>query len=370
MTKRKIIFLLPGMDYNPTTNKAIAVGGYKVVYEYANRFAADGYDVTIAYSHTRCFGVSLWRRFYAFVGYHYRKLRNQLRGAEWFDLNPNVKKLFCYRFSPENLKLESGDVVFATAYETAVELNALNQIPNVHKCYFIQGYELWSDTEENVQKSFRFGMHNFVIAPWLQEKVENAGANATLITNGFNFEEFHLDIPIEARSRYEVVMLNHKLNHKRCVDAWAALAKVKKEVPQLHVTMFGVYPPPMDMPDWYTYYQCPTKEQLNAIYNKGAIYVAASDFEGFGLTIGEAMICGCAVACTDNGGFACMAKHGDTALLSPIYDVDALAQNIVSLIKDDELRIKISQSATEYIRKFDWGISYAKLRNEVEAIAN
>ena len=207
------------------------------------------------------------------------------------------------------------------------------------------------------------GMHNIVIAPWLKEKVEKVGATATLITNGFNFKEFTLNNPIEKRNRYEIVMLNHELEHKRCVDAWAALDIVKQKHPQLHVTMFGVFNPPVNMQSWYTYHRNPTHKELNDIYNNGAIYVAASDFEGFGLTIGEAMICGCAVACTDNGGFKCMAEDGKTALLSPIYDIEALANNISKLIEDNCLRKRIAYDGNNYIQNFSWENSYTQMKN-------
>ena len=42
MPTRRIAFLLPRSGVTP-------IGGYKVVYEYANRLAADGYEVELVY---------------------------------------------------------------------------------------------------------------------------------------------------------------------------------------------------------------------------------------------------------------------------------------------------------------------------------
>lgn len=42
MKKKKIIILLPCLAWSP-------VGGFKVVYEYANRLVAVGHEVTIVY---------------------------------------------------------------------------------------------------------------------------------------------------------------------------------------------------------------------------------------------------------------------------------------------------------------------------------
>ena len=213
-----------------------------------------------------------------------------------------------------------------------------------------------------MKASYRFGFHNIAIAPWLQDIVKESGAESTLITNGLDFQRFSLNKPIEERSPFEIVLLNHTLEHKRVQDSRAALDLVKKQIPELHVTMFGTCDAPKDMPSWYTYHCQPTGQELCDIYNNGAIYVAASDFEGFGLTIGEAMICGCAVACTDNGGFRCMAKHEKTALLSQVYDVEALAENIIRLINDNELRHEIAHKGNDNIQQFTWEKSYQKLK--------
>ena len=48
----KIYFLLPGMDIN-SKRKCVPVGGYKVIYEYANMLASKGFKVVLAYSHAR-----------------------------------------------------------------------------------------------------------------------------------------------------------------------------------------------------------------------------------------------------------------------------------------------------------------------------
>ena len=342
--------------------ECIPIGGYKVVYEYANMLAKDGYNVVIAYSHARCHNNSLYKVLYSFIGFYYRKVRKQLRGGTYFKFDEHICKKFYYRYSAPWFHLKNNDIAFATAYETACELNEINTISQDRKYYLIQDYETWADTDKNIDASYRFGMHNIAIAPWLHEKIEKAGAKATYLPNGFNFDEFQLTKPIEGRDKYHVVMLNHILDHKRCVDAWKALNIAKEQIPELHVTMFGAYEKPSDMPSWYKYFKNPSKEELNNIYNNGAIYIAASDFEGFGLTIGEAMICGCAVTCTNNGGFLCMAKDNDTALVSNIYDVEALAKNICLLVKDDKLRCQIAKRGNEYIKKFTWEASFNKLK--------
>lgn len=358
----RVIFLLPGCDIDSSTRKCVPVGGYKVVYTYANMLASDGFDVVLAFSHARCHYPNPLRHIYGYAGYLYRKFSGQLFAGKWFNLNHSIKKWYPYCYQNPFISFHNSDLVFATAYDTAVELNKISQIPKENKYYLIQGYEIWRDTPEAVRESYRFGMKNIVIAPWLQDIVGESGAESTLITNGLDFNRFSLSKSIDDRSPFEVVLMNHTLEQKRLQDSRAALDIVKKQIPKLHVTMFGTCDAPKDMPSWYTYHRQPMENELCDIYNNGAIYVAASDFEGFGLTIGEAMICGCAVACTDNGGFRCMAEHEVTALLSPVYDVEALAKNIIRLITDDDLRHKIAYAGNLGIQKFTWEKSYQKLK--------
>lgn len=359
---KRIIFLLPGCDIDPTSRKCVNVGGYKVVYEYANMFARDGFDVVLAFSHARCNYPNPLRHIYGFAGYFYRMFTGQLKAGKSFNLNPSIHKWFPYCYHRPFVSFRNTDLIFATAYDTAIELSKFSQIPMENKYYLIQGYEIWRDTPEAIRASYRIGMYNIVIAPWLQDIVSESGAESTLITNGLDFHRFSLKNPIEGRSPFEVILMYHTLEQKRCQDSFAALRIVKNAIPELHVTMFGTCDAPKDMPSWYTYHHQPTGQELCDIYNSGAIYVAASDFEGFGLTVGEAMICGCAVACTDNGGFRCMAEHEKTALLSPVYDVEALAENIIRLVRDNELRHKIANAGNQGVQQFTWEKSYQKLK--------
>ena len=128
------------------------------------------------------------------------------------------------------------------------------------------------------------------------------------------------------------------------------------------VNLFGVYERPVDLPDWYVYYQMPDKATLNRIYNEAAIYVGASHTEGWGLTVGEAMQCGCAVVCTDNGGYSVVAHHQETALVSPVKNVASLASNVIRLIENKELRWLLAENGHYYIKQYTWEKSYERLK--------
>ena len=75
------------------------------------------------------------------------------------------------------------------------------------------------------------------------------------------------------------------------------------------------------------------------------------------------MQCGCAVACTDNKGYLEMAVDGDTALVSPVGNAQALANNIIRLATDNALRYELSRHGNEFIQRFDIEESYRNFRN-------
>lgn len=361
MANEKISFLLPGKDVFPC-------GGYKIVYEYANKFAENGYKVNIVYPHIKEDN-AFFMQIKKYLGFILKKwkIQGNLKAGEWFDISPKVKKIFVFKISNFALKNKlKNNKIIATALETAFALNKLTFVPDKNKFYFIQDFESWNgNTTEDVYASYRFPFKKMAISAWLQEEVQKAGEDCVLIPNGFDFDYFKLSNSIEKRSPYEITMLYHKDDRKRCVDSINALKIVKQKIPQLHVTMFGT-PDKPDLPEWFSYCQSPDKETHNEIYNAASIFVAASSKEGFGLTVGEAMICGCCVACTDNGGFAMMVSNGKTGFLSPVYDYQKLAENIIKLIENNELRIGLAKNGNEFIRQFTWERAFLLFKQNVE----
>ena len=360
--RKKVLFLLPCISKGPA-------GGYKVVYQYADYLAQEGYDVHIAYPYIlNLDGKSLLFRIKAFLKFTIKKVIKTIPKENWYCFKQNVCKDYVFSFNNCSLTNSYKDsVVFATAVETAYALNKMSFTDNKNKFYLIQDFENWyNNTDEYVYNSYTFPFTKIVIASWLKKKVEQTGNNAVLIPNGLDFNYFKLSVPIERRVPTEVAMLYHLDDRKRCCDSMAALEIVKKQIPGLHVTMFGIPEKPETLPEWYTYYQMPDKETHNRIYNNAAIFVAASMKEGWALPPAEAMMCGAALVCTDIDGFKDYAFHNETAMLSKVYDVEALAKNILCLINDNELRIRIAVNGCKNIQKYTWQKSFEALKRLME----
>lgn len=349
-----ITFLLPHTGCRP-------IGGYKVVYEYSNKLVADGHKVNIIYPAAMFFKeMNFGKKFRALARYIYRFIFRNYTAKKWFPLDARIQEHWVWSLAEKNVP--SSDFYIATAIKTSVCLNEYKCDSN-SKLYLIQDFENWGKVStEEVLATYHFHLRKIVISNWLKKVVEDSGEQAYLICNGFDFNYFKRTKDPHTRNRYCIAMLYHKSPYKGCEDAFRALALVKEKYSQLKVLIFGTPPRPTDLPEWYEYYQRPDQKVHNWIYNEAAIFVGPSRLEGWGLTVGEAMMCGCAVACTDNPGFLEMAKDGETALVSSINNSEELAHNILRLVENDELRYHIAESGYKNIQQFSWDKSYEKLK--------
>lgn len=351
---KSIIFVMPCMAFSP-------VGGFKVVNEYARRFSKDGYSVSIIYP--------LWRNYGKWSDRMLSVIKDSLL------LLCTGRKLYCAKgcrkkllMSLNWLRPRRDSVYVATSVETAIALNSKFGCMNkTSAIYFIQGHEAWNVPESTLNNTYSYGFRNIAISHWLESKIHACGGRCTVIPNGFDFEYFKMCIPPEKKNPYRVAMLWHHDERKGCAYGLEAILFLKNKYPSLQATFFGVPERPDTLPTWIEYHRMPDRDTHNHIYNSAALFIAPSHQEGWGLTVGEAMICGCAIVCTDIGGFREMCEDGVNALMSPVKDANAMARNIEMLINNDALRLRIASNGLNSIRKFNWEDSYSKFREIVDA---
>lgn len=95
-----------------------------------------------------------------------------------------------------------------------------------------------------------------------------------------------------------------------------------------------------------------TDEQLKALYRRASLYIHPSLFEGFGLTILEAMASGCPVITSNCSSLPEVA--GDAALLIDPTDVEEMAHAIGSIISDENLAVRLRKAGIERAKLFSW----------------
>lgn len=93
---------------------------------------------------------------------------------------------------------------------------------------------------------------------------------------------------------------------------------------------------------------------LPPIYGSASVFVMPSLQEGFAKVVYEAMACGTLVVATDNTGSA--VRDGVDGYVVPARDVEALADRLLLLYRNPDLRAEMGLSARERIEEgFTWG---------------
>ncbi|MFD7613555.1 glycosyltransferase family 4 protein [Streptomyces sp. NPDC059828] len=93
---------------------------------------------------------------------------------------------------------------------------------------------------------------------------------------------------------------------------------------------------------------------LEPEWAKGSIAAVTSNIESFGMTIVEAMRCGLPVVSTDcPHGPGEIIEDGVDGRLVPVGDADAVAEALLGLIGDDELRRRTGAAALKAAERFD-----------------
>jgi glycosyltransferase involved in cell wall biosynthesis len=95
------------------------------------------------------------------------------------------------------------------------------------------------------------------------------------------------------------------------------------------------------------------------------IYTMPSFEEPFGMVYLEAMALAKPVVSLDNGGTPEVVLHGETGLLSPAGDIEALAANIRTLLEDPELRSKMGERGRARV---ETAFNAARLARDVERV--
>ncbi|MCM1337463.1 MAG: glycosyltransferase family 4 protein [Candidatus Amulumruptor caecigallinarius] len=356
----KIVALFPGVADGP-------VGGYKVLLEYLSQLADEGHDVTACYAGSIYFArktpkykvTGILRMAQRLIqGYSCRRwlptLSRKLKERHTLSLN--------YRHVPKG-----ADRYIATSPYTADYLEKYPLEPAL-KYYFIQDREDWgTGLREIVDDTYHMCLNKVTVSHWLQDMLRfQYGEMSELVPNSFDFANLQLVNPPAARSVPVVAMLWHQMPRKDCSTGMEALRLVAQQVPNLQIELFGAPSRPddiiaslgSDLATRVNYTRNATRAQVCDILNRATVFIGTSRTEGWGLTVGEAMICGAAVACTDCKGYLEMARPGINALVSPVGDSKALATNIVRLLTDSELRITLAKRASDDIRRFSPDRSY------------
>lgn len=341
----KVTIVLPCSGRRPS-------GGFRILYEHANRLAQRGHEVTLVHvSASGCdLPIAKWGR--ALARFFKDKLGRSYLPAGWFRLDKRIRTKLIFR--PVHGALPPGDAVVASAWETAEMVS--KAAPRCgERFYFIQSYEDWSGPADLVRATWLMPMQKLVIAQWLEDIARELGEPSAFVPNAIDHSFFKRNVAPQDRNPTTILFQSMERELKGSADAVAAIEALRKQGLDLDVLVFGrVEPSSFGLSRPYEFYYDPPQAKLVELYNRAAIYITPSHIEGWSLTLAEAAACGAAVVASDIGGHRDLAIAGRNAQMFKVRDVDALAAAVRELVLDVPARIRLAQQSWADVQVFDW----------------
>lgn len=335
-------------------------GGIKAPMEYGNRLHTMGHSVTFVYPKRSPYPLlaslaserrlrQMWYAFKSEARYQAFKLLNR-SPVDWFDLQPALLRIpdLSEKYLPD------ADAVIAIDWPTAEYVNSYGPRKG-RKFYLIQGYEIWSGSQERVDATWHMPLRKIVISSWLKRLAEERLGETVLgpLIYGVNLEQFYNHHRTYHQPR-RIGMLYHSLEVKGVADGIRAFEMARQYYPNIQLVMYGSGSPGEDVPDYVEFHIRPTGDKLRELYCSCDIWLCPSRMDGGPMHPQEATACGCALVTTNVGAVLDYTIPGETALVSPPGVPEALARNLIRLLEDEAELRRIAQAGHDYIQAFTW----------------
>ncbi len=229
--------------------------------------------------------------------------------------------------------------------ERFMSLPSSNGVPIL----FFQGFGgQAAHVRDNLERADRA----ITVSRFLEREGQRRGCRTRYSPPGLDRSIFHPGQAAELRPQ-TVSMLTHSNQLKGTEEGLAALRAVRDEIPGVQLHLFGAHVP--EEPGAVRSLR-PRRPQVAAIMRDSAVFVCSSREEGLGLPGIEALACGAALVTTDTGGSRDYAVHDETALVSTPRDATSLAENVIRLLRDVELRGRLARNGFRGVNKGypDW----------------
>lgn len=164
-----------------------------------------------------------------------------------------------------------------------------------------------------------------------------------------------------------VVAVCRLMPQKGVEELVAALVRAKAAVPSLQATIVGDGPHRDRFQEvardagatWIHWAGRVSDDELVDWYRRAWVVASASRREGFGLTLTEAAACGTPTVATRIPGHVDAVDEGTSGLLAD--STEELADRIVEVVQDDELRARLTRGALAHADHFRWEEAAATL---------
>jgi glycosyltransferase involved in cell wall biosynthesis len=350
---KRIAILLPGPRREP-------VGGYKVLYQYGDHLASNGWKVDFIYLTNQ---IVCYSRFSGILGKLKEGFLSIFSSPRWFVFKSKNVNHRIVKELKEN-SLVDYRIIICSSVETFIYISEKKIVELNKIIYFVQDYECWNVKIDKLNETLSHKDVDYItISDDLNKKITFAGGNVALVLyNGINKADFYNFKKWELRPSSSFLFLYHPSKRKGCDALISALKKVNENSKHIKFSCFSAYPKPKDFPEYISYYHRPTLKKLNDLYNNNKFFICSSEYEGFGLTPAEAAFAGEIVLTTKNGGVEQYIENGENGFIIPGKNSDAFVQIIYDIVAQEPYLAEFSRTSSHSIgNKLNLDLNFNKL---------
>jgi glycosyltransferase involved in cell wall biosynthesis len=256
----------------------------------------------------------------------------------------------------------------------AIFLKKIHKTPYINTIY---GEEIYLSERYHLGFALNWLTNNSTKNVTISSATLDSGLNAGLKKEKLEIIPFGVDIdffrPLKTPKNediFQILSVGYLIERKGFEYLIKAMSRVLKKHNNVHLTIVGSGPlekklrdllEDLELKDNVEIIKNVSDSELLKLYNSSDLFVLPSiidsqgNTEGLGVVLLEAMGCGLPVIGSNVGGIPDIIKEGETGLLTEEKDVNGLSQTILSLIKNEELRNKISVNGYNVVReRFSW----------------
>ena len=207
---------------------------------------------------------------------------------------------------------------------------------------------------------FRMADDVVVVSPQLKDTLANSGIRAWVLWNLVDLDRFTFR---ERKSiKPKVIWVRHLEDTYDPLGALAVFEKVKREIPEASITFvgdgslrqqMGSYAVGHGLTDVSFAGRLPNSE-VSTELDKADIFLNTSKKDGMPTALLEASAAGLPIVTTDAGGIPCMMENGKEGIIVPVGDIDALAREVVGLIRNPYRAAEMSRAARLNAERYGW----------------
>jgi len=224
--------------------------------------------------------------------------------------------------------------------------------------YHMQHYEplFFNDTysKKLAEETYYLPLNKIANSIWLKNLMkEKYGYDLPIVNPAIDHNVFYPRNAQKTGNKFRVLCFGKQTRWKGFPEALQAMELVMKKRNDVEFIAYGMERPSYKSSIPYTFIKSPSDDELAKLYSSADVMICPSWYESFPLFPLEAMACGAPVVTTPYGTED-YAFHEKNCLVVPPKDPRALADAVLRLLDDEDLREEFKKEGPKTARQFTW----------------